>query len=420
MMRFIAAMIAILLSVSAFLDAVAAAQPKPAPGAEQKASPVRTKTASPTPKDKTSPSKVPAADTESATPKTAKNVWSATEIAAAQKVCKALLREYKAVATPVPPIKKGRCGDPAPIKLMQIGKKPVSFSPPPTINCQMVAALGKWISKGLQPLAKQHIGARLTQISVMSSYACRNRYGRKRAKLSEHAKANALDIGGFVFKSDTNVRVLAGWGLTERDRIARAAAARKTRDALATPSPDPKGLKVRGGTPPSKDAKDAGGATAALPEPRVARAEQRSAVGRGEASVFAGSFQQFVLPPLPERRPSLKERMRWAQLERKAAARRAARERQRLERYRAKLNKFLYPANRLGGAKPTKIATGKAEVDKNEDGSGSKPDHMGFLKAAHRSACRYFTTVLGPEANEAHRNHFHVDLVKRKWKNYCQ
>ena len=38
---------------------------------------------------------------------------------------------------------------------------------------------------------------------------------------------------------------------------------------------------------------------------------------------------------------------------------------------------------------------------------------MEFLRAAHRSACTLFNTVLGPEANNAHQNHFHVDMAER-------
>ena len=32
-----------------------------------------------------------------------------------------------------------------------------------------------------------------------------------------------------------------------------------------------------------------------------------------------------------------------------------------------------------------------------------------FLKAVHGRACRYFRVVLGPDYNEAHRDHFHLD-----------
>ena len=34
-----------------------------------------------------------------------------------------------------------------------------------------------------------------------------------------------------------------------------------------------------------------------------------------------------------------------------------------------------------------------------------------FLRTVHRSACRRFSTVLGPEYNAAHRDHFHLEGV---------
>jgi len=37
-----------------------------------------------------------------------------------------------------------------------------------------------------------------------------------------------------------------------------------------------------------------------------------------------------------------------------------------------------------------------------------------FLKRLHHGACSVFSTVLGPEANEAHRDHFHLDMKERK------
>lgn len=36
-----------------------------------------------------------------------------------------------------------------------------------------------------------------------------------------------------------------------------------------------------------------------------------------------------------------------------------------------------------------------------------------FLRAAHQGACQHFTTVLGPEYNRLHHDHFHVDLARR-------
>ncbi len=37
-----------------------------------------------------------------------------------------------------------------------------------------------------------------------------------------------------------------------------------------------------------------------------------------------------------------------------------------------------------------------------------------FLKRVHQGSCTVFATVLGPETNEAHRDHFHLDMKERK------
>lgn len=43
-----------------------------------------------------------------------------------------------------------------------------------------------------------------------------------------------------------------------------------------------------------------------------------------------------------------------------------------------------------------------------------------FLKAVHEGACGIFGTVLGPHANAAHKDHFHLDMAKRRHSSYCQ
>ena len=44
--------------------------------------------------------------------------------------------------------------------------------------------------------------------------------------------------------------------------------------------------------------------------------------------------------------------------------------------------------------------------------NGSAADQR-FLHAVHDGACQTFTTVLGPNANAQHHDHFHVDLMPR-------
>lgn len=44
--------------------------------------------------------------------------------------------------------------------------------------------------------------------------------------------------------------------------------------------------------------------------------------------------------------------------------------------------------------------------------NGGDPAEQSFLRAVHRGACKYFTTVLGPNHDRAHHDHFHVDLAR--------
>lgn len=43
-----------------------------------------------------------------------------------------------------------------------------------------------------------------------------------------------------------------------------------------------------------------------------------------------------------------------------------------------------------------------------------------FVRKVHQDACNSFGTVLGPEANEAHKDHFHFDMKARRHKAICE
>ena len=43
-----------------------------------------------------------------------------------------------------------------------------------------------------------------------------------------------------------------------------------------------------------------------------------------------------------------------------------------------------------------------------------------FIKTVHDEACEVFGTTLGPAANEAHKNHFHLDMKARKRNGFCE
>lgn len=54
-----------------------------------------------------------------------------------------------------------------------------------------------------------------------------------------------------------------------------------------------------------------------------------------------------------------------------------------------------------------------------DDWNGGTSEERAFLRVVHQSACKRFGTVLGPEYNAAHANHFHVEKVI-EGRSYCR
>jgi len=73
---------------------------------------------------------------------------------------------------------------------------------------------------------------------------------------------------------------------------------------------------------------------------------------------------------------------------------------------------------RLGRSVEAKTETDPPPAEARERAQSS-PEGL-FLRRLHKGACGIFGTVLGPEANEAHRNHFHLDLAPRRRSAFCE
>ena len=56
----------------------------------------------------------------------------------------------------------------------------------------------------------------------MSSFSCRNAYGRAKTRLSEHGRVNALDFGAFLTANGETTMVVADWGPSAREIAAEA------------------------------------------------------------------------------------------------------------------------------------------------------------------------------------------------------
>jgi len=244
--------------------------------------------------------------------------WTEREIADAKAECAKALAGLALDYQPVPPIKEGFCGAPAPILVKSIGSDPkVEIDPPATVTCPLAAALGTWLSKTVQPEAKALLSSQVIKLKNATSYSCRNRYGGADTPLSEHALANAIDISEFVFTSGERITVLQNWP--------------SVATAQSPPAPEPAAAKVVGGTNP---------------------------------------FERPTTPP---------------------------------------------------EAKPPPSAAAPLQSDNGSPSDQSLTEReSAFAKFVHDDACNTFGTVLGPEANEAHKNHFHLDMKARRHAAVCQ
>jgi hypothetical protein len=66
------------------------------------------------------------------------------------------------------------------------------------------------------------------------------------------------------------------------------------------------------------------------------------------------------------------------------------------------------------------VGGGDARPLRNVAPPESTTNDAQFLRKVHEGACAIFGTVLGPEANEAHRNHLHLDLAARRRGGFCE
>jgi hypothetical protein len=107
------------------------------------------------------------------------------------------------------------CGFENAVLLREAG---VRLGAPVSLSCPMALSFAMWERHALQPAAERHAGQRVTAISHLGSYACRNvNRGEGAApnapagKRSRHATADALDIAGFTLADGKRISVLRQW-----------------------------------------------------------------------------------------------------------------------------------------------------------------------------------------------------------------
>ncbi|MGH6770314.1 MAG: extensin family protein, partial [Xanthobacteraceae bacterium] len=87
----------------------------------------------------------------------------------------------------------------------------ISIKPAATLACPMVAAVDEWLATTVQPAALRWFNQPVAEIRQISAYSCRGMNGNPRARISEHAVGNALDIASFTLADGRRITVKGGW-----------------------------------------------------------------------------------------------------------------------------------------------------------------------------------------------------------------
>jgi hypothetical protein len=163
------------------------------------------------PLPKPRPAEAPAAEAEQpagkeeATPKKGISKDQAKEEAASApppqpSACRLALTDDIAIAPSIPDIRDaGGCGGEDLVRLEAIvlpDKRQVSVKPAAVLRCPMATALAEWIRNDIAPLATG-LGSTIANLDNFDSYQCRGRNRVAGARLSEHGRANALDVRAF-------------------------------------------------------------------------------------------------------------------------------------------------------------------------------------------------------------------------------
>src|SRR5712671_3006059 len=122
--------------------------------------------------------------------------------------CRLALTEAIAIAPSIPDIKgPGDCGGEDLVRLEAVvlpDKRRVSLKPAATFRCPMATAVADWIRTDMAPLAAS-LGSVISDLDNFDSFDCRGRNGVTGAKLSEHGRANALDVRGLKLANGQSI-----------------------------------------------------------------------------------------------------------------------------------------------------------------------------------------------------------------------
>lgn len=100
------------------------------------------------------------------------------------------------------------CGIADPVRITEVDG--VGLSMPANIDCVTAQALRRWVTEVVKPNVGR-TGGGVASLKVLAHYSCRTRNNQPGAKISEHGRGRAVDIGAITLKDGTSITVLNGW-----------------------------------------------------------------------------------------------------------------------------------------------------------------------------------------------------------------
>jgi len=151
---------------------------------------------------------------------------AATAAPSACQIRLAKIAVFQALPTLVGP---GECGASDAVAMDTIilpNQTKVAVIPAATMRCAMAEEVARWVREDVAPSVKD-LGAPLSTLDNLASYDCRGRNSIRAAAMSEHGRADALDVRDFKLADGqtltlTDVNVAKDW----RDGIKASACAR--------------------------------------------------------------------------------------------------------------------------------------------------------------------------------------------------
>lgn len=125
--------------------------------------------------------------------------------------CRAALATSSFTVTPVAEMSSRQGCTLHDVERIAAGRDP-AFNGGFVATCPLAVDLAMFVDHVVAPAAARDIGSAVVRIDQLGSFACRPVVGDgKTDQMSQHATANAIDIGGFVFANGEKATVAGDW-----------------------------------------------------------------------------------------------------------------------------------------------------------------------------------------------------------------